>query len=228
MPRKKDTYAYRAQLERAKAQRRIKSLERFASNENISKSTRERAEKGIKQLRASIEATKARVKTDSGYVQRTKEELDAGLEQLREGNFAGEIYVGRYGESNFVTETEINKASAGLESEFTSREKSIFYSATKDAWAHAGLSVHARNAAILRYYGFKNLKEAITTILQMNQEQNAAGNNNPEDDMTEEQREAYDREPTEAEDVSYEVEQGVFAALRDMHDRYINRAQAKG
>lgn len=224
MPRKRDTYSYRAQLERAKAQRRIKSLEKFTANENLSDVTRKKAEKGIEKLKASIEATKMRVKTDSGYARRTQKELDAGLSQLKATNAAGEIYIGRNGESNLVTESEMNKASVGLESQFTKREVDIFYSATRDAWAHPNIGRDERNAAILKYYGFKTLKEAIDFVLKKNKSQVEAGNTNPEDDMTEEQREAYDREPTEAEDVSYDVEQEVFTALRDMHERYIHRA----
>ena len=226
MPRKTDSYSYRAQLERAKAQRRIKSLEKISSNEKLSEATRDSATESIKELRAAIEATKQRVKTDSGYVRRSTEELDAGLKQLRNENAAGELYLGRNAQTNAVTQSELNRASVGLASQFTKAETQIFYHATEEAWRRDGddgkpISLHERNAAIVKYYGFKNLSEAIETILKNNFDTRSVYNINPEFDMTPEQQELYDQEPSEAEEVSYEVESEVFAMLREMRDRVI-------
>ena len=226
MPRKSDSYSYRAQLERAKAQRRIKSLEKIAGNEKLSASSRESASESIKELRAAIEATKQRVKTDSGYVRRTTEELDAGLKQLRSENAAGELYLGRNAQTNAVTQSEINRASVGLPSQYTKADTQVFYHATEEAWMQSGdgqkpISLHERNAAIVKYYGFKDLSEAFATIVQKNYEAKSVSNINPENDMTPEQAEIYDKEPTEAEEVSYEVENEVFAMLREMRDRIV-------
>lgn len=190
---KRDTYGYRAGLEREKAQRRIAAYQKVTRNENLPERVREQARTSIKELRSAINATRQRTKSGRTIKSRTKEGLDTSLEVLRELNSRGNFYIGRSGQSNAVTQSEINKASVGLESQYTRAQVKIFYRATQKAWQKPGIGEHNRNEAILSYYGRTNLAAFVEEVLAQNQVALRAQNALPES-LTEEQRAFYEKE----------------------------------
>lgn len=189
---KRDTYGYRAELARKRADVRIKGLLQVLRSENLPDVTRKVFQKEIMSLNAEKAATRIRTKTGKIIPGRTQSELNAALERLNERVEATTIYTGDRRRAFKVTQSELNKASVGLPSQYTKAEAKIFYKATQKAWQRAGVTEHNRNEAILEYYGRTNLAAFVKEVLDINELAIKASEMRTNEDMTEEQRKEYD------------------------------------
>ena len=150
---------------RRRADTRIKQLQKIV---DTSKSTV--AKRGAEQRIERLEKAKAKtyVKTSEG---------ETRVPQLRERAFSAlqnELdstrYASKQGVKSFkLTQQQMRLASVGDESSiYTEAESHIFYRATQRAWQKEGIPRDQRDEAILDYYGFESLSEAISTVLAAN------------------------------------------------------------
>lgn len=194
---KRDTYGYRAGLERKKAQRRIQWHKRILAKENISKQMREKHESKIRDLKAAQEATRTRTREGRAIPDRKdKAKMDENLRKLESMNKRSVMYSRASERANKVAQIEINKASVGDESSrFTQEEIQIFYRATQPAWQREGVLVSERNEAILEYYGRSDLGKLVEEVSELNKIALRVSKIMPEEELTEEQAERYANEP---------------------------------
>ena len=199
---KRNTYGYRAELARKKAKTTIAAYQRVARNESLPKQTRDFAKYQIQTIRSLQAATRQRTKSGKPIPNRSQGFLDAAMKDLNEANAQGEYYKGSSGKVNIFTQHEIAKGSVGQSGEFTKAEVQIFYRATRAAWDRKGIDYEERNQAILEYYGFKNLREAIRTVLGDNPDAIKASEMETykTEKMTPEQAERYANETDEGDE----------------------------
>lgn len=189
---KRDTYGYRAELARKRADVRIKGIKKILRSENLFESTRKMFMKEVMELTASKAATRTRTSSGRVIPGRTQADLNASLERLNAKIEATTIYTGDRRRAFKVTQSEINKASAGLPSEYTKAEAKIFYRATQKGWQRPGVNEHNRNEAILEYYGRTNLAAFMKEVLDMNELAVKASEMDTKKVMTEEEEKEYE------------------------------------
>lgn len=190
---KRDTYGYRAERERAKAETRIRGIEGVLRNENLTAPGRERFERKISELREAQFATRQRTREGRIIEGRTRLTLSAALEKLKGLNRMLDQFIGSARRANKITQSEINAASEGLESsQYTEAEVKVFYRATQKAWNRPDVDISQRNEAILEYYGYSRLSVIMDEVLQQNIAALRAAKLNPFKGMTQEQQEEYE------------------------------------
>lgn len=171
---KRKTVGYRAELERKKTATRIRALENILANENLERNSRKKFENMVDEMRAASDETRT-YKDGKRIVGRSQEDIEAALSRLTELNESATVYTGDRRRGFLFTQNQLNMASVDAEgSVYTKAEAKIFYRATQKAWQREGIGEHARNEAILQYYGRTNLAAFVEEVLNMNKLANDA------------------------------------------------------
>lgn len=191
---KKHTFATVAANIRKMANRRIKRLETIKASSSDAY-VAQGAQKRIDSIRKQMEGTYINDRSGKRIQGRTQAERTEALtnlaNDLRETQYLAQP---RNMRSLKTTTSELNKASSGAASTYTTEEVKIFYRATQRAWQRKGVDIKHRNEAILEYYGRDNLADFVEEILTMNTEAVKASQTKPQEKMTKEQREMADNE----------------------------------
>lgn len=157
--------------ERRKALRRIAKMEaKKAAATSATAKTRIQGQ--ITELTKRVEATRTYSK-ETGKKIRSASEVQANLAKLAQTNVEYEGYVTRsFARQNMATQVELNRASVGLESRYNVAQVHAFYRATQKAWE--GVPSEDRNQAIMNYYGYNTLEEAVEDVLSQSRNQDIA------------------------------------------------------
>jgi len=195
------TATYRARLARKQAGRAIKVYEKELKRSNLSERQRNEVKSKITELKRAANATRKRTKSGRIIKSRTDERIENATEVLKELSSRVErtriLQRGSVQRRNKIAEQELFKALGGMEnaSMFSQREGKVFMSATKEAWQNVPPN-ESRIMAIMDYYNQTDLREFIQHVLKVRADI-AKQPPNPDDDLTEEQKEYYDNEPDE-------------------------------
>ena len=189
----KKTFSYIARNVRRAADRAITNLERLArttKNEYAAQGARQKIET-IKDLKKRTYINDAEGKRIVG---RSNEERTEALQALAAQTVSSKFASARGRRNLESTQRQLNLASVDLPSVYTKAEVKIFYRATQNAWQREGVDFHYRNEAILEYYGYESLSEAVSDVLAMNQKALESSKKTYEEPLTKEQRESADEE----------------------------------
>ena len=189
MPKRKVTFASVARNVRRQAERRISQLERMAEsarNDYVRQGIAQR----IERIKEAAEGTYINNASGRRIAGRTEADRRESLQHLA-SELSSTRYASNRGRRNLAsTQMQINLASTGQASSmYSEAEVKIFYRATQRAWQREGVSTRDRNEAILEYYGYESLSQAISDVLALNWKAVESSKVKVQEIMTKEQQE---------------------------------------
>lgn len=193
---KKNSLGYQAQLARRKMQRAVTRLEKLASSKAADLNSRAAARKTAFDLKAQIAKTYVKQNVESVV----KSAIARG-EQTAE---ASKIAVGKNGYKNLATQFQLNLGAKKLAegevniSSYSREEVKAFYRATQNIWFEKGGTDNAAiNQKIMKYFHSTDLAQVVDYVLSQPEVQEFLQNSTmasiDKDNMTQEEREAWER-----------------------------------
>lgn len=212
---RKVSVAQQGRNERRKLQRRINKLQaELSSGKKMSSIGRKKLQGSISELKSAMEATKIVTIANGKPSRRSEAEVKSAISNAQALNKRYSVYLDTERKSFLTTQSELNKATAGLESIYTKEQAQIFYKMTQKAWQREGVDIKHRNEAILEYYGRTNLAAFVDEVTEMNKKRLEWQQNNPEEDMTDEDKKRNDEEQqNDQEDVEKGYSENLAGAI---------------
>lgn len=187
---RKVSVAQQGRNERRKLQRRINKLQaELSSGKKMSSIGKKKLQGSIAELKSAMEATKIVTIANGKATRKSEAEVKSAISNAQSLNRRYSVYLDTERKAFLTTQSEMNKASSGVDSVYTKEQVQIFYKMTQRAWQREGVDIKHRNEAILEHYGRTNLAAFVDEVLEMNKRLVEWQRNNPEDDMTEEDEE---------------------------------------
>lgn len=195
---------YAGQL-RKQGQRRIERLQQTIKDSNVTKSTREWAREQIKEIKSAMQGTRMYSKEGKRYKTKTAKYIGQQMSRLaRAIKEVKPTYVAKndpFERSFWMTQQQLNMASADKPSVYTQTEAKLLYRVTQKIWQQKGVASGDRNEEILEYYNSirrKNnlpmitLTELVDYVLKANERFKDMQEVNPDEDMDDEEKRKFE------------------------------------
>ena len=202
---KKNSMGYYGGLLRRQGYRRIDQLNQIINDKTITKSKREWAREQKREIRSAIQGTRMYSKTGKRY---KKTEKYIGQQMVRLANAISGVKP-RYNAKNdpfersfWMTQQQLNMASAGKPSVYSKTEAKLLYRVTQKIWQKEGVSIQDRNQEILEHFNSirrqNNLSmitfdDLVQYIIKANERFKDIQEVNPEKDMDDEEKEKFNQ-----------------------------------
>ena len=211
----KSAIAKQGRNERRRLQRRIDKLQsELDSGKEMTDIAQKKLQDSIEELKQAQEATKLVTTIEGKVLRKTEEQVKTAISEAQVINRRYSVYLDTERKSFLATQSELNKASAGLESIYTKEQAQIFYKMTQKAWQREKVDPKHRNEAILEYYGRTSLAAFVDEVTEMNKKRLEWQKNNPEEDMTDEDKKRNDEEQQhDQEDVQKGYSENLAGAI---------------
>lgn len=202
---KKNSMGYYAGQLRKQGQRRIERLQQTIKDSSVTKSTREWAREQIKEIKSAMQGTRMYSKEGKRYKSKTAKYIGQQMSRLaRAVSEVKPTYVAKndpFERSFWMTQQQLNMASADKPSVYTQTEAKLLYRVTQKIWQQKGVASGDRNEEILEYYNSirrKNnlpmitLTELVDYVLKANERFKDMQEVNPDEDMDDEEKRKFE------------------------------------
>lgn len=191
--------AYRA---RQMGERRVKRLQKYMESSLVGSKEKQIIRDRIKEINSAIQGTRQYSKTGKRYRSKSAKYISKQLKRLQSAIAETPALLRSNERAYRTTERQINMASAKRPSVYTKEQAQLFYRTTQEIWQREGVTEHERNKAIMDHVNAERLanglapatlSEIFDYVIKQKGDIIKGLNVKPQDDMTDEEREAYDK-----------------------------------
>lgn len=203
---KKNSMGYYAALLRKQGQRRIERLQQTIRDSSVTKSTRQWAREQIREIRSAMQGTRMYSTNGKRYKTKTLKYIGQQMARLTHAiSGVKATYTAKndpFERSFWMTQQQLNMASADKPSVYTQTEAKLLYRVTQKIWQKEGVSIQDRNQEILEYYNSirrqNNLSmitfdDLVQYIIKANERFKDIQEINPEEDMDDAEKEKFNQ-----------------------------------